>query len=277
MEAVRGITEVFMEKEQQTESPAAVRISKYFTDCGLLSRRAAEAAITDGDITVNGIPAVLGQKIIPGKDSVCYRGTPVLPRAQETGYRYLMLNKPRGYVTTLSDERGRKTVATLCASAGIRVYPVGRLDMDSDGLLLLTDDGAFAQRLTHPSHPIAKYYEVTLRGQVDDKTLQALSLPHLLDGYRTHPAEVVRLNGSGAPDTRVGITLHEGRNRQIRRLCAAHGLQVLRLCRTALLCENGKAVRLGNLPVGKWRDLTKGEINLLKGNGIYAGSASDTE
>lgn len=270
--------------KQTTSERYTVRISKYFTDCGVLSRRAAEAAILQGEVTVNGARAVLGQQILPGADTVLYRGVPVRPRQPNVPHRYIMLHKPRGYVTTLSDEKGRKSVASLCASVGSRVYPVGRLDMDSEGLLLLTDDGAFAQSLTHPSHSIAKYYQVTLGGQVEDAKLTALAAPHLLDGYETHPITVTLLERK-ADRTLVGMTLFEGRNRQIRKICAAHGLSVLRLRRTALLCPDGSAVKLGTLPLGQWRDLTRQEVRLLteqrqskqKGKENHAGSTSDTE
>ena len=201
---------------------------------------------------MNGVPAALGDKADAEKDAIAVDGKP-LPKAES--FRYLMLHKPRGYVTTLSDERGRKTVADLVADAGVRVYPVGRLDRDSEGLLLLTNDGALAQRLTHPSHEIEKTYRVTVGEPVTPERLSALGRPFLLDGYRTRPAAVRLL----APNE-LELTLHEGRNRQIRRMCEAAGLRVLRLRRT----QEG-TLRLGMLPSGKWRELTKEEIESLNG------------
>ena len=138
-----------------------IRLQKYFTDCGVLSRRAAEAEIAAGHVTVNGSPAHIGDKVDPERDRVEYKGKLILPRMDKP-YRYLMLNKPRGYVTTLKDEKGRRTVIDLIRNADGRLYPIGRLDMDSEGLLLLTDDGSLANRLTHPRHEIPKIYHVTL-------------------------------------------------------------------------------------------------------------------
>ena len=231
-----------------------IRLQKYCSDCGILSRRAAESEILAGRITVNGSVAQLGDRIDPDCDEVRYRGVRVLPRG-ERPYRYLMLNKPRGYVTTAKDEKGRKTVIDLVRSAGCRVYPIGRLDMDSDGLLLLTDDGELANRLTHPRHEIPKIYQVTLSAPPSPDQLTALAAPMELDGYRLLPIGVRRL----AP-TCLELTLYEGRNRQIRKMCAALGMHITRLCRVAI-----GELRLQDLPVGKWRELTKGEIAYLYG------------
>ena len=235
-----------------------IRLQKFFTDCGVLSRRAAEAEIRAGRVTVNGATAEIGQKIDPVRDTVAYRGrvitySPTAPR------HYILLNKPRGYVTTLSDEKGRPTAASLVASVGVRLYPVGRLDMDSDGLLLFTDDGALTERLTHPRHEIAKLYRVTVAGTVTPAQLERLGSPFLLDGYRTLPARV-RLIGKEGSDSLLSIELHEGRNRQIRKMCKETGLRVLRLSRVAI----GK-ITLGDLPLGRYRALTPEEIAYLKG------------
>ena len=235
-----------------------IRLQKFFTDSGVLSRRAAEAEIRAGRVLVNGVPAEIGQKIDPEHDTVEYRGK-VIPYSPAAPRHYILLNKPRGFVTTLSDEKGRRTVADLVSDVGVRLYPVGRLDMDSDGLLLLTDDGALTERLTHPRHEIAKHYRVTVKGAVSPQQLERLNAPFLLDGYRTLPARVTLME-RGKSDTVLGVELHEGRNRQIRKMCAEAGLDILRLTRVAI----GK-IALGDLPLGKHRPLTDDEVAYLKG------------
>jgi len=229
-----------------------LRLQKYFTDCGVLSRRAAEAEIEAGRVLVNGVPAKLGDKIDPDLDRVEYRGKRILPRKFPT-YRYLMLHKPRGYLTTAKDDRGRRTVLELMKNVNSRVYPVGRLDIVSEGLLLLTDDGEFANHLTHPRHEIPKIYRVKVSPAPSAEQLHALAQPMELDGYRLLPIGV----RPSAPDELM-LTLHEGRNRQIRRMCDAVGLRVLRLQRVAI----GK-VTLSDLPIGKWRELTPDEVTYL--------------
>lgn len=235
-----------------------IRLQKLFTDCGILSRRAAEEEIRKGLVTVNGQVATIGQKIDPMTDTVAYRGKVIAYRPERPRH-YFLLNKPRGYVTTLSDEKGRRTAASLLAREGVRLYPVGRLDMDSDGLLLFTDDGALTERLTHPRHEIPKLYRVCVAGEVSAAQLERLSAPFLLDGYRTLPARVRAL-----PPTESGaaleIELYEGRNRQIRRMCAEVGLRVLSLTRIAI----GR-ITLGDLPIGHYRPLTEEELAYLKG------------
>ena len=231
-----------------------IRIQKYLADCGVCSRRAAEAAISEGLVTVNGALAEIGQKIDPETDLVCFEGRQVLPQSAQK--HYVLLNKPRGIVCTAKDEKGRTAVTDLGRLEGVRLYPVGRLDMDSDGLLFLTDDGDFANRLTHPRHEIPKVYEVTFRAPLTEEQIKALSAPMELDGYPLLPVGVRRL----APD-KLEMTLWEGRNRQIRRMCETVGLKIARLSRVAV----GK-VRLGSLPAGKWRFLTAEEVQyLLKG------------
>jgi 23S rRNA pseudouridine2605 synthase len=229
-----------------------IRLQKYFTDCGVLSRRAAERAIAEGRVRVNGRVAAIGDRIDPLTDRVEYDGRPILPPA-DTRRHYLLLNKPRGYVTTASDEKGRRTVTDLVRDLGTRVYPVGRLDMDSEGLLLLTDDGEFANHLTHPRHEIPKIYHVTLSPSPTPAQLAALSAPMQLDGYSLRPVGVKRL-----AENELEMTLYEGRNRQIRRMCEAVGLKVLRLQRVAI----GR-IPLGELPVGHWRHLTREEVLYL--------------
>ena len=229
-----------------------MRLQKFFSDCGVLSRRAAEAEIAAGKVKVNGTVAQIGDSINPEVDIVEYKGKRILPRASEKRH-YIMLNKPRGYVTTMQDEKGRPTVANLTAGVGTRVYPVGRLDMDSEGLLLLTDDGEFANQLTHPRHEIPKIYHVTLSKVLTKDEIAALRAPMELDGYRLQPVTVKKL----APDT-IQMNLYEGRNRQIRRMCEAAGLKVIRLQRIAI-----GDLGLGDLPLGRWRELTPDEIHYL--------------
>ena len=234
-----------------------VRISKYFTDCGVMSRRAADTAVERGEVKVNGITAELGQKVTPGVDVVTWKGKkiilPVTP-AKLT----VMLNKPRGYLTTLSDDKGRHTVAELVADAGVRLYPVGRLDMDSDGLLLLTNDGDLANLLSHPSHNVDKVYLAYVDGHVTAEQMNNMTLPIEIDGKMTSPARV-RKAAYNQVETALEVTIHDGRNRQVRRLCEREGLHVRKLTRVA-----EGSLLLGNLDEGKWRKLTAAEINRLK-------------
>lgn len=230
-----------------------MRIQKILSERGVASRRKAEEMILAGRVFVNGQPCKLGDSADPEIDHIQVDGKP-LP--QKAGRVYILLHKPRGYVTTLSDDRGRKTVAELVADCGRRVYPVGRLDYDSEGLLLLTDDGEFANKLMHPSHQVKKVYEVTVTGCCE-QTLEALKRPVTLDGYTIAPPGV-RLLRAGQKAV-VEVTIHEGRNRQVRRMCDMAGMKVLRLKRVR---EGDLA--LGDLPVGTWRYLTEAEIDKLK-------------
>lgn len=226
------------------------RLQKILSSRGVASRRAAEQMISEGRVTVNGRTAALGESADVLEDEILLDGTP-LPEKQETVY--LMLNKPRGYVTTLSDEKGRQNAAELVAGCGLRVYPVGRLDMDSEGLLLFTNDGTFANALMHPKKEVEKVYEVWIRGY-HDAVAALLRRPVMLDGYRIKPPKVklLRVDGDKA---KLLITIHEGRNRQIRRMCEEAGCSVTRLRRIA-----EGSVKLGQLPLGKWRYLTEEEI-----------------
>ena len=234
-----------------------VKLQKYFTDCGILSRRAAEAEIENGKVTVNGEVAYLGMRIDPSVDRVVYKGKELRPRRNEK--ICVMLNKPRGFVTTLSDEKGRQTVSQLVENAGRRLYPIGRLDMDSDGLLLLTDDGELANRLTHPKHEIPKIYRVTVEGNVSAEILERLRSPMTLDGYEIMPVKtnVVKVENG---ETVLEMRLFEGRNRQIRKMCSQVGLKIRRLSRIAI-----GDLLLGSLEVGKWRKLTDKELDYLRG------------
>lgn len=236
-----------------------IKLQKYFSDCGLMSRRAAEEEIKRGLVRVNGVVAELGRRVDPDTDLIEYKGAPVVKKTAER--TYIMLNKPRGYVTTLSDEKGRPTVLGLIGTLGVRVYPVGRLDMDSDGLLLLTDDGELTNRLTHPRHEIPKIYHVTVTGSVGAEKLTALSSPMDIDGYRILPVKTRVISADGR-STVLEMTLFEGRNRQIRKMCDQCDLRVTRLCRVAL-----GDLSLGSLEVGKWRRLTPDEVEYLKGGG----------
>ena len=220
-----------------------------------MSRRAAEKEIADGKVTVNGHTAMLGDKILPGTDVVEWNGKRIV--LCEDKKTYVMLNKPMGYVTTLSDEQGRKSVSELTRDVGERIYPVGRLDMYSEGLLLLTNDGELTNRLTHPRHEIPKFYRVRLVGDVKKETLHALSLPMEIDGYRLRPIGV-KLIARDEGSTTVLLTLYEGRNRQIRKMCEKLGLSIARLTRVAI-----GDMKLGDLPKGKWRHLTEEEVRYL--------------
>ena len=232
------------------------RLQKLISACGLASRRAAEEWITAGRVTVNGEKAHLGDRADLDRDAVLVDGRPLAPGGGRT---YLMLNKPRGYVTTLSDEKGRKTVADLVAGSGARVWPVGRLDMDSEGLLLFTDDGALTQRLLHPSHQVEKEYLVWVAGNVQ-KALPILSAPMELDGEPLAPARVRRGRDSGGVH-QLSIVVCQGKNRQVRRMCAQAGLEVLRLKR---IREGGLCLDQSLRP-GRWRPLTSQELLALDG------------
>ena len=232
-----------------------LRIQKYISDCGIMSRRAAEREIELGNIKVNGEIALIGQKIDPARDTVTYKGKKI--RAAKAHKTYVMLNKPRGYVTTMSDERGRKCLRELLCDVDSRVYPVGRLDMNSEGLLLCTDDGELANTLTHPSHEITKVYLVRVKGAVDKNIIKALSSPMELDGYMIKPVTVTKLS-ENENSALLKMELSEGRNRQIRKMCEKCELTVLSLKRVS----EGE-IKLGDLPSGKWRYLTRTEIKYL--------------
>ena len=234
------------------------RLQKIISACGLTSRRAAEEWINQGRVTVNGRTAMLGERADLERDEILVDGKPLRREEKRT---YLMLNKPRGYVTTLSDEKGRKTVADLVSGCGARVWPVGRLDLDSEGLLLLTDDGELTQQLLHPSFEIQKEYLVWVTGDVN-RALPILSQPMELDGDRLAPAQVRRGRGSGNV-TQLSITIHQGKNRQVRRMCAKAGLDVLRLKRI----REGGLLLDRTLKPGEWRELTEEETALLRTHG----------
>ena len=231
------------------------RLQKIISASGLMSRRAAEELIAAGKVSVNGVTAALGDKAESGVDKILVDGK-ALPSVGEK--LYIMLNKPRGYVTTLSDEKGRKNVTELIKELGTRLYPVGRLDMYSEGLLLMTNDGDFANLLMHPSHEIDKCYHTWVKGEDMGWAVELLRCPMEIDGYVTSPAEVDVLELKGE-EALLAITIHEGRNRQVRKMCEAAGLKVTRLMRVS---EGG--VELGTLKSGKWRRLTEEELDMLR-------------
>lgn len=230
------------------------RVQKLLAQAGLCSRREAERWIADGRVTVNGRRISLGDQADAQRDKILVDGKPAGSSEEK---RYLMLYKPRGYVTTMKDERGRKTVADLVRGCGARVVPVGRLDYNSEGLLLLTNDGELVHALTHPRHEVAKHYEVRVRGRLD--RIPQLSEPMTIDGYAIRPAEVFILQ-QDEQSAKLRLTIHEGRNRQIRKMCEQCGLEVRRL----------KRVAIGTLPLdpglraGAWRELTVDEVAYLQ-------------
>ena len=233
------------------------RLQKILSARGIASRRAAEQMILDRRVICNGTVCKLGESADPEKDQILVDGKP-LP--VPGGHVYIMLNKPRGYVTTLSDEKGRKNAAQLVSDCGQRVYPVGRLDMDSEGLLIFTNDGELANHLMHPKHEINKTYEVRVTGYTLSG-LDNLKRPIVLDGYKIKPPQVlcVRREQDEKNTAILQVTIHEGRNRQVRRMCAAAGMEVRRLKR---ISEGN--LKIGTLAAGKWRYLTEEEVAELK-------------
>ena len=234
-----------------------IRLQKYISTIGMMSRRAAEKEITMGSFKVNGVVADLGMKIDPTKDKITYRNKPLeMPKTDRKVY--VMLNKPKGYVTTLSDDKSRKCVAELVKDVNTRVYPVGRLDMYSEGLLLFTNDGELANKLTHPKHHIPKIYHVKLKGEITPEQLKRLRSPMVIDDYEIQPVNceiITRRDNS----TVVRMELFEGRNRQIRKMCEMCELEITKLQRVAI-----GNIKLGDLGLGKWRHLTKSQIEYLK-------------
>ncbi len=227
------------------------RLQKIISSAGLASRRKAEELLAAGEVTVNGTVAALGESADPDTDVICVSGRPLTRPEEKT---YIMLNKPRGYVTTLKDEKNRRCVSELVRDTGVRLYPVGRLDMYSEGLLIMTDDGDFANKLMHPSHRTDKVYHAWIRGKCSEDSLRKLSSALVIDGYKISPAEVSVLSRSDN-ETKLSITIHEGRNRQIRKMCSASGLKLVRLKRVA----EGKLL-LGDLKPGCWRYLEPDEL-----------------
>ncbi len=231
-----------------------IRLQKYLSECGVASRRKAEDLIAAGKVKVNGKPASIGDKVDPKKDTIVVAGKKVRKGKNNT---YIMLHKPRGFITTMSDEMGRKCVAQLVEDVGVRVYPVGRLDRDSEGLLLFTDDGEFANALTHPARHVPKTYRVTVRPTITEDQISALSTGVEIDGRMTLPSEV-RVIEKKEGRVVLELIIYEGRNRQIRKMCETLGLEVARLKRTQI-----GSVKLGMLKQGDWRKLTDEEVHKL--------------
>lgn len=232
-----------------------IRLQKFIADAGIMSRRAAEEEIKNGNLSINGHVAELGAKVDPASDLVTYRGKKIIHEKRK--YTYILMNKPRGYLSSTSDDRGRKCVTDLIDGVSARVYPVGRLDLISEGILLLTDDGELKNRLTHPSHTIPKVYRVKVGGSVSQEQYDILTSALEIDGYTIKPVEVA-VASEDETGTVLKMTLYEGRNRQIRKMCEAADLTVKRLSRVSI----GK-LKLDGMPVGKWRYLTDEEVDYL--------------
>ena len=232
-----------------------VRLQKFMADSGIASRRKSEQLIADGKVRINGKTAVIGDKVDPHHDRVTVSGKRVVSAAHNV---YIMLNKPRGYITTMNDEQGRKCVASLVSDIKARVYPVGRLDRESEGLLIMTNDGQFANALMHPSTHVSKTYRVTIRPGITDKQATDFRNGIEIDGYMTAPCDLKILE---VQDNRtvVEITLYEGRNRQIRKMFESLGVEVARLRRIKV-----GPVKLGMLKQGEYRNLTENEIYALR-------------
>ncbi len=234
-----------------------VRLQKIIADNGYCSRRKAEEIIAEGRVKINGRPCKVGDKADPARDIISIDGENLVI-SRKKSYRYIMLNKPRGYVTTMSDELDRKCVTELLGGVNDRVYPIGRLDKNSEGLLLFTNDGNFANDIMHPSKHISKTYRVTVRPDVDDDILVQLSEGVVIDGRKTLPCTVIVLDKQPGRVV-LQMTISEGRNRQIRKMCEAVGLEVARLRRTSI-----GPVKLGMLKPGTWRDLKPEELRALR-------------
>ena len=233
----------------------SVKLQKYVAETGLMSRRAAEKEIEAGNFAVNGVTASIGMRIDPDNDAVTYKGKSLVKKNDRKVY--IMLNKPKGVVTTMSDEKGRKSVADI-VDIGVRVYPVGRLDLNSEGLLLMTNDGDLTNAIAHPSGEIKKVYAVTLKGKVENEELDRLRAVRELDGEKISPVGVELVSRNDQSSV-VKFTLSEGKNREIRRICEAVGVYITKLKRISL-----GPIRLGDLKTGEYRELNSSELRALK-------------
>lgn len=244
-----------------------LRLQKYLADCGVASRRGAEELIKQGRVSVNGETVrEMGIKVDEDRDVIEFDGEIIRPQNKMI---YVMLHKPAGFVTTVSDDKGRETVMSLVSEIPARIYPVGRLDYDTEGLLLLTNDGEMTYKITHPKNNIEKTYEAEVTGNITMDTITRLRNGVVLDGRRTEKA-VVEVIGATRLGTKLRITIHEGRNRQVRRMFEAVGCIVKRLIRVE---EAG--LKLGHLPLGKWRRLSDSEVNMLKKIGTGKKSSAE--
>lgn len=231
-----------------------IRLQKFLSESGVASRRKSEELIAEGKVRVNGRVASIGDKVNPRRDTVTVSGKKIVRKKVKS---YIMLHKPRGFITTMNDELGRKCVSRLVEDFPERIYPVGRLDKDSEGLLILTNDGEFSNALTHPAKHVPKTYRVTVRENVTEDQLAKLTESIMIDGYKTAPADV-KILLKEPTRTVMEMILYEGRNRQIRKMCEQAGLTVIRLKRTAV-----GSIKLGMLQTGKWRELTDDEVHKL--------------
>ncbi len=243
-----------------------IRLQKFLSEAGVASRRKAEEMIRSGAVKVNGAVAQIGDSVDPKKDTVTVKGKKVIKQGEK---RYILLNKPRGYVTTTDDDLGRKCVLELVKDVKERIYPVGRLDRVSEGALIMTNDGAFANAMMHPSKHVPKTYRVTVRPEPTAEQVDILATGVELDGRMTAPADVYVISKEEGRAV-LEIVLREGRNRQIRRMCESQNLEVARLRRIAV-----GPIKLGMLQTGQWRDLTPAEVeSLFKAAGMKTGGGS---
>lgn len=231
-----------------------IRLQKFISECGIASRRKAEEMIVAGKVKVNGRISAIGDKVDPKRDKVTIAGKRLISASKKV---YIMLNKPRGYVTTLKDEYDRKCVTDLVKDVGVKVFPVGRLDRDSEGLLFLTNDGAFANDITHPSKHVNKTYDVTVRGEVKNEQIEKMTNGIVIEGKKTLPCDIF-ITERKADRTFLRFIINEGRNRQIRKMCEAVGLDVIRLKRIEIA-----GVKMGGLKLGAWRELNEREMTRL--------------
>ena len=231
-----------------------IRLQKYLAMCNVASRRACEKFIEDGRVSVNGkVVTTLGTKVT-SDDEVCFDGSPV--RLEKKKF-YIMLNKPVGFVTSVKDDKDRDTVMDLVSEIHARLYPVGRLDINTEGLLLLSNDGDFTMKVTHPSYKLNKTYQAVVAGIPNHYDIEKLQKGVYIDGRKTAPAKATLVSAENG-NALVELTIHEGRNRQVRKMFDAIGYRVLNLKRVAI----GNIV-LGNLPLGKWRHLNPNEVSYL--------------
>ena len=244
-----------------------VRLQKFLADCGVAPRRGAEELIKKGRVSVNGeVVRVMGVQVDEDNDVVEFDGRQVKPQSKMI---YIMLNKPEGFVTTVSDDKGRDTVMSLVSDIPARIYPVGRLDYDTEGLLLMTNDGDLTYKITHPKNNVEKTYVAEVSGNITMDTILQLRRGVMVDGVKTSPAKV-EVTGATRYGTRLEITIHEGRNRQVRKMFEAVGCVVKKLKRTE---EAG--LKLGHVPLGRWRKLTESEVNMLKKIGTGKKSSAE--